>query len=241
MSISIRGKTILGPNVVTDGLSLNLDVNNTKSYPGSGSVWYDLVNNLQFNSSGTQTPLETKANSQSFAFNDSGYWYCNTNYSLVDLGGDCTLIMWLYGEDIINRKTVFEKAGTIYASYEQELAITWEVGGNFSYYSRHLTYDYGFMEATTTNSWNMMSLKMSSGKSSTVRTGFRSKNGSAWMADYYTRSGTALVAAADIKIGTGYAGTCDVGNIGMILAYNRMLSDDEILQNYNALKNRYNL
>ena len=30
--------SIVGPNTVTSGLVLNLDVNNTKSYPGSGSV-----------------------------------------------------------------------------------------------------------------------------------------------------------------------------------------------------------
>ena len=31
-----------GPQIVTDGLALCLDANNTKSYPGAGSTWYDL-------------------------------------------------------------------------------------------------------------------------------------------------------------------------------------------------------
>ena len=231
-----------GPNIVETGLVLELDVTNLRSYPGTGSVWIDLVNKLQFNSAGTQTPLETKANSQSFAFNSSGYWYCNTNYSLVDLGGDCTLIMWLYGEVLGTRRTIFEKSATLYSSYEQELAITWEVGNNFSYFSRYSpSYDIAYMEVTTINYWNMMALKMSSGKSSASRTGFRSKNGSSWVSDYNSRSNTALVASADIIIGTGYAGTCDVGNIAMVLAYNRMITDAEILQNYNVTKTRFGL
>ena len=33
------------PRVITDGLVLCLDAGNTKSYPGSGSTWYDLSGN----------------------------------------------------------------------------------------------------------------------------------------------------------------------------------------------------
>ena len=33
---------MLGPNIVTDGLVLYLDAGNTKSYPGSGDIWYDM-------------------------------------------------------------------------------------------------------------------------------------------------------------------------------------------------------
>ena len=42
MSIIVRGKSVLGPNVVTDGLVLYLDAGNVKSYPGTGTVWSDL-------------------------------------------------------------------------------------------------------------------------------------------------------------------------------------------------------
>lgn len=34
-----------GPHIVTDGLELALDGLNTKSYPGSGTTWYDLSGN----------------------------------------------------------------------------------------------------------------------------------------------------------------------------------------------------
>ena len=36
---------LYGPRIVTDGLVLNLDAGNSKSYPGSGSTWYDLSDN----------------------------------------------------------------------------------------------------------------------------------------------------------------------------------------------------
>ena len=59
--------TFYSPKVVTDSLSLLLDVTNTKSYPGTGTVWMDLASNLTFNSAGTTTPVETMAGVKSFA------------------------------------------------------------------------------------------------------------------------------------------------------------------------------
>ena len=34
-----------GPSIVTSGLVLDLDAANPRSYPGSGSVWYDVSGN----------------------------------------------------------------------------------------------------------------------------------------------------------------------------------------------------
>jgi len=34
-----------GPNIITDGLVLHLDADNPKSYPGTGTIWYDLSKN----------------------------------------------------------------------------------------------------------------------------------------------------------------------------------------------------
>jgi hypothetical protein len=234
--------TLGNPYIPHDNnLTMALDVSNPKSYSGSGTVWKDLVNGLIFNSTGTQTPIEVINNAKSFAFNGSGYWYCNSGYNLVDLGGDMTLLMWLYSEAISIRKTVFEKAGTSYASYEQEIACTWETGNEVSWYSRYNAYDYGSTAACTIGSWNLVGIKMNTGKTATARAGYYSKNGGVWTQNYTSRSTTAITAAGEIRIGAGYAGTCDVGNVGMVLTYNKMLSDSEVLAVYNATKRRYGL
>ena len=230
--------------IVTDSLSLCLMPHNTSSYNQStNGVWYDLINGLQFQYYGTQTPLTTLNGAKGFQFNGSGYWQCGTNYSLVDLGGDCTVIMWVYGTQGGVRKTIFQKNGTTNQSYEQELAVTWEVGNSFSYYSR-LTpaYDSASMPSTTSStSWSMNALKMSTGKTSSPRTGFYSQNGAPWTSNYASRSNVAVIPSADIVIGNGYAGICDNGGIGTVLCYNKMLSDSEILQIYNATKTYYGL
>ena len=230
------------PGIVWSGLSLYLNPSSSISYSGTGTSWYDLSGSgLSMTSFGTQTPLTTMGGALGFSFNDSGYWQCTSNSSLVDLGGDCTVILWIYGNQGGSRRTIFEKVGTVYASYEQELAMTWEVGSGLSYYRRYNNYDYAGTEATVMNTWTMISIKMSTGKTSAARTGFRSKNGSAWAQDYVSRSNTALIAAGDLRIGTGYAGTCYQGGIGTVICYNRMLSDAEILQNFNATKSIYGL
>jgi len=237
-------KSKFANTIVQQGLVLNLDAGNPYSYAGAGSAWYDVSgNNLIFNSQGTtQTPFTTIGGSPCFDFNGSGYWECGTNFNLVDLGGDCTIIIWFYCETTAVRRTIFEKAGTSYQSYQQEIAVTWETANDFSYYSRfNPSYDYASTAASTVNAWNMVGIKMSTGKTTAARTGFYSKNGSAWSASYNSQSNVALVAAGAIRIGSGYAGTVTDGYIGSVLCYNRMLTDAEILQNYNATKGRFGL
>jgi hypothetical protein len=229
-------------NIVTDQISLCLLPQNSICYPKGGGSWYDIANGLTMTSYGTQTPFTTMGGALGFSFNDSGYWVCTSGSNLVDLGGDCTIVMWIYGVTGESRRTIFQKNGTIYQSYEQEIAITWEAGNGFSYYSRYNpAYDYAFADGTTANAWSMISIKMSTGKTSAARTGFWSKNGSSWTANYYSRSNVALVPAGDLIIGTGYAGVCYSGGIGTVLCYNKMLSDSEILQVYNATKTYYGL
>lgn len=235
--------TSYNPKIITDDLSLCLDVSNPKSYSG-GSSWIDGANGIEFASVGTQTPLSTRDGIRCFEFNGSGRWESQGGTSQsdkVDMGGDCTLIIWLYSEAVPTRKTIFEKAGTIYSSYRQEIAVTWETSEAWSYYSRYNSYDYANSHTAVINKWNMMAIKMSTGRTATARTGFRSLNGSAWNASYTSRSSSALTSAGEIRIGTGYAGTVAVGAIGSVLCYNKMLDDDEILHNYNATKGKFGI
>lgn len=225
-----------------DNLRLHLDVGNIKSYPGSGTVWTDMSQGLIFNSQGTQTPLQTRAGIRCFTFNGSGWWRCSSNFSLVDMGGPVTLIMWLYSDDITVRKTIFEKAGTSYQSYEQEIAVTWEVSDAFSWFSRYNIYDTGSTAAIPLSKWTMVAIKMSTAKTNGVaRTGFYSINGEPWISNYTARSTTAVLAAGEIRIGSGYAGTVDKGSISAVSVYNKMLSDDEIKTYFNSVKGRYGL
>ena len=230
-----------GPNIVRDNLSLAVDVWSTRSYPGSGDKWYDLSSNqITFSANGTQTPLSTINGVQCFNFNGSGYWQSDSGHENVNFAGDCTLLFWFYAEDLTERDTFFEKAGTSYNSFQQEIAVTLETNEAFSYYSRYAdNYDYASTSAMTQNEWNFMGIKMSTGETSTARTGFYSKNGANWIANYNSRSDTAIVPAGAVRIGTGYAGAVENGYVGAVYCYNKMLSNDEVAQMYNVTKQRY--
>lgn len=234
--------TYYGTSINTNGLTLLLDAANPRSYPGSGTVWTDLAQGLVFNSSGTTNTWGTVGGATALTFNGSGYWECSSGFARVPLGGDCTIILMLYEVGHTTRRTVFEKAGTSYQSYQQEVAMTWEVGQDITYYSRYSAdYDFGSTAACDTNKWNMLAIKMSTGLTATARTGFNSKNGSAWSANYTSRSSVALVESGAIRVGTGYAGTVDNGSISMVACYNRMLTDAEIYQNYLAWRTRHGI
>jgi hypothetical protein len=230
-----------GPNIVRDSLSLAVDVSSTRSYPGTGTKWYDLSSNqITFSANGTQTPLSTINGVQCFNFNGSGYWQSDSGHENVNFAGDCTLLFWFYAEDLTERDTFFEKAGTSYNSFQQEIAVTLETNEAFSYYSRYAdNYDYASTSAMTQNEWNFMGIKMSTGETSTARTGFYSKNGANWIANYNSRSDTAIVPAGAVRIGTGYAGAVENGYVGAVYCYNKMLSNDEVAQMYNVTKQRY--
>lgn len=237
---------LYGPRIVTDSLSYYLDAGNTKSYPGSGSYWYDLASGIRMVSVTSTTPLITINGAKCMDFTgNSGYWQSNLgNTNLVDMGSDCSLLMWVYFQEISPRTTIFEKAGTSYLSYEQEIAVTWETDERFSYFSRRSpAYDYATLssEGLAKNQWHLVALKMSTGRTAASRTGFYSLNGGNWISNYTSRSNTALISSGAIRVGSGYAGTINNGKIACVMCYNKMLSDTEILQNYNALKGRFGL
>lgn len=234
------------PRIVTEGLSLCLDVTNPKSYSASSTVWYDMGGDRPFTASvspgANVTPVANIGGVNGLVANGSASWVSSVNTGSVDFAGPCSLIMWIYGVPQPNRRTIFEKAATIYTSYEQEIAATWESGSNqsLSYYSKFSDYDFGASDSITDNRWNMIGIKMSTGRIiSGSRVGWRSKNGSPWVQQYTSRSSSSVVPAGQIRILTGYAGTVETGSLGMVLAYNKMLSDVEVNQIFNATRTRF--
>jgi len=229
------------------GLSCYVDAQIEES-SGTANKWYDISGNgLEFNSNGTSLSKVSLGGYTGFQFNDSGYFQCNDKFNAVNIGGDCTIVMWVWCTSIASRDTIFEKVGNGGTSYQCSVAITWETNEAFSYYSRKTpNYDSAGTSACDTNSgegaWTMMAIKMSTGLTSTARTGFYSKNGANWTANYNSRSNTALVRGQQIRIGTGYAGVVEGTNgIGALLTYNKMLSDTEIEEVYDAMKSKFGL
>jgi hypothetical protein len=157
------------------------------------------------------------------------------------MGGDCTLLMWIYCSTPSVRRTIFEKAGTSYNSYQQEIACTWETSNSISWYSRYNDYDYASTPTMTANTWNLVGIQMSSGKTVAARTGFYSMNGGSWTSNYTSRSTTPITQAGAIRVFTGYAGTVDTGGVGMVMVFNKMLTNTDVARVYESTRKRFGI
>jgi hypothetical protein len=240
-----------GPNNPSSGLVFEIDAGNPKSYPGSGSQWFDLASKIVMTSAGTQTPFTTTDGVPCFQFNGSGYWTStNEEGQRFWTGGGATLELICYrsGDSNTERDTIFEKVATQGGtSYQNEFACTWETAENLSHYRGGATggsYDYSQTNTTWQDgAWTQWTSTLPGPTPSAGQNRFNGKN----VGTYTLRSngGTNTYRQAGaVRVGTGYAGTMK-GNsttgpfITIARIYNRVLTVDEIKQNWERFKARY--
>jgi hypothetical protein len=214
-------------NVVTDGLVLYLDASNLGSYPGTGNVWYDMSgneNNCNFNN----TP--TYNSDGYFTFNGSSNYGTITNNSSLNFSSEMTLTMMLNHDYTSGRKNPWDQA---YGGYG---TITHENGSYLNMYfgdsgANAAPYVARRSNTTNINIWNYLSFMRDTSYTQWFQNGiYNSQTSHSY--------GTLTTTSNNIRIGCGYAGYWD-GDMSIIFAYNRKLSNDEIEQNYNELKNRF--
>src|SRR6056300_1567619 len=84
-----------GASIVRDGLVLHLDAANVKSYPGSGTTWYDLSgneNNFTLDSSG----IVHNSSEGTFTLSDEGgAIYTST----LTTAASATVVFWMKSND----------------------------------------------------------------------------------------------------------------------------------------------
>lgn len=83
-----------GPEIADSGLILALDAGNTKSYPGSGSTWYDLSGK---GNDHTVTGSPTFSNGR-FTLNGSTQGFTKTS-ALTGATSTCTVVIWYSTSD----------------------------------------------------------------------------------------------------------------------------------------------
>ena len=244
MSITIRGKSILGPNVVTDGLVLYLDAGNTKSYL-AGTNWYDLINNTNFNSSDYTYPTFTN---NYFTFINNGTTSNNIYGSPLSTSTQTqyTRIGWFYLTDYSGSwSPVIQNS----IGNNSDMGLTILSDGTLHFRQYTNTYasgtvfgDYGVSSNGTfnLNKWHMAAIVVN-----------RTSNQVTFYLDGAfdsTKSINVIGNSASDNVVVGgctndmYGGTRMLkGRISVVGHYNRLLTSTEILQNYNALKSRYGL
>lgn len=224
------------PSIVMDGLVFHIDAANSRSYAGSGLT----VNGL---ASGIGAILN---NGVGFGTTNLGYLIfdgsndyadCNLDFGF-DSTTSATISLWLRTNNLSQRGGILGKAGL--SNWEWTLSQGVDSSGIFFWYWKvdsnvnlSLSVD-NFFES---NIWKKVDLVWSH-TSNTLT--FYSNGIGITSATPYTSSFQNR--ASNISLGYTYNifnNNYWAGQVGSVLLYQRALSVQEILQNYNATKGRY--
>jgi hypothetical protein len=224
--------------IVTDGLVFYVDAGNGNSYPGSGGTWSDLVggNDGSFNN---MDDVNNPSNNYDSANGGSLVFDGTNDYVALSEGGlsfpndnaDFTCEVVLSLDDITSDQVFFQQengSGTgrswiFYRSSANPPVFSSYLGGSEN--------ELNSLNNPSTNTIYHLHVKYESG---TLHIGY---NG-VWYQSY-TKS-IDENANGGFRIGSGKSTSAPIdGNIYCVRVYNKALTSDEILQNYNALKNRF--
>ncbi len=248
-----------GPSMVTSGLVLALDAADRNSYPGTGEYWFDLSGNnntatrtnnagyggqVTYNSAGYFDYSMNSPASTSGANSGNGFYMSSV---IVPTTGGFSLSAFIRRNLSVkaagDRETIFSNTGSAdgwrFGVYNTG-AIYYLIGG---------TGGSGYQEGGLGGSnlmdgnWHMMTAVFDRAAVLGSYTIYGYIDGVASGSATITAGAGGNVAFSSSLPGVGYVGCCDVfaGQIAQVLAYNRVLTAAEVLQNFNAIRSRFNI
>lgn len=223
------------PNIVTDGLILYFDAANTKSYISGSTTWNDIsitnANGNLFNG-----PTFNSSNGGNISFDGIDDYFINNFSSVSSITQSTsalTLSVFFKGNFTGEFRDV---VGVNKSSGQNPFAIRINSSNNIFYDTTvgGTRYTPSFANGTYTSGvWYHACATFGNNTIITYLNG-RSVNQQATSGPLQSFTSTEFGVAA---IGYGFF----KGNVSNIQYYNRALSQNEILENYNALKGRYGL
>jgi hypothetical protein len=232
-----------GIRPVTNGLVFCIDPTNRQSYTSGSTIVYDLANTTTGATLFNGPTFSTGSTSNFITFdgtNDyfsSSYVHTQSNHTVIaivklsTLNDDWIPIIEFNGSDGSNRVHYYVQGYTniFNAPYSYR-----GFGANF--YNGTVSREQWFspvLYETNANEWMMLTGRVSgttSGDTFVNKLKSRPTTG-------FTYSNIPITSIGNVRTGSFYYG----GNLGLVLYYNRALTDNEIIQTYNAYKNRFNL
>ena len=224
-----------GPRIVTDGLVLAMDAASKRSYPGSGTSFTDIINKSNGTLNGS--PTFSTEHSGTLSFNGTSQSILlGTSVSVTAVG--FTVLM------CININDSQSSSGWNYwflqnanSGHKYEFGNYGTAGNRFHFKDNFNQTDSGITADLDSSGFTVFHFGSTSSSKS-----FYSKNGE----PKTLSSGTGGWTGGDDIVfdeslffngSSSYFGAA----IGNILIYNKELSSEEITQNYNTLKARFNL
>ena len=231
------------PRIVTDGLVLCLDAGNKRSYPGAGTAWADLSNQ---NNNGTLVngPTFDSANGGSILF-DGTDDRCDTTSLDLDFHQDsCSVCMWVLLNSISAPEYFFTKhqsgdtnvSFTFWMFASNQLQIirnytTTNTSLTFTNYPAILEGNWKHLTVINDTPTNLNASSLSFYLDAVLQTPTTSDNGSGSSSPSvgtFSLAGRIFDNARQVN-----------ANIQGVQVYNKVLSEQEIRQNYKATKGRF--
>ena len=225
-----------GPDIITDGLVFAIDAGSERSYPGSGTTGTDLINSESI----------TLANGVAFSSDNGGSWefdgtddYINLPLSLITAlhgGTEASICIWIKNDTTVNAVST---SGIIQlSSYNSTNGNLWFYNNGYTYLDifRTSRVERVFVNNTEVSTdWNLL----------TVTTTPGANGWKCYMNGVFRSSttGESTVSVANIQggltLGRNNTSRYTNGKIAACQIYDRALTAAEVLQNYNAQKNRF--
>jgi len=229
--------TLYSPKIVTAGLVLCLDAGNNKSYPSSGTTWTDLSGN---NNNGTLTngPTFTSSFGGSIVFDGTNDYVDLGNISQLKPTTQITVSAWVYRSTMNDNQDEAIISCTQVGGYElfystNKMTFYVYAGGSYRVPEMSTSAISGWMNFTATYDNRYAKLYYNGVLQNTVDSG--ATNNISYVAN------NILIGAEAGAGSTRDSGFEWTGNIAQVSIYNRALTPQEVLQNYNATKARFGL
>ena len=234
-----------GPNIIEDGLVLALDASDKNSYPGSGTTWKNLAGTTT--GSLTNGPTFSSTNGGLIVFDGVNDYIVLPSQNDAQLpltgfgsftGADTnaySLEMWIKTSQIAGSVS-FEAPGLI-ARDNGDIYCNLTLYNGYVYFTRYDNAWLSNLKSTTmvsNNVWHQI-----------VYVNNTNETGSIYIDGISEVTGPSALSGTNYfspdNIGLGYSGRYYSGSMANIKFYDKSLNATEILQNYNALKSRFNL
>jgi hypothetical protein len=222
-------------NIVTNGLVLNLDAANPRSYPQpyNGTTWTDL-SGLGNNGTLVSGSAYTGSNGGSIVFDGVDDYASISSNALLNTPNGFTCELWIKFNNT-NTCTPFHK-DFVYTIRRTSTSLQWADGTNWSYANWSATSPSFVYDTNDTSKWYHIVVT----KLDTLVTFYI--YGQNVVQKIFGTSGVGAGNTNPVTIGS-YNGSSAFANsnIAITRIYNRALNPSEVLQNFNATRARFGI
>jgi len=213
------------PSIVTSGLMLCYDAANPRSYPGSGTTIYDISGN-GYNGTLTNGVSYSSSNRGCLSFDGVDDYVSFANpLNQSNLTQVWTVQAWISVTSATTQTIIGGLNSGVHASWYSAGSLLYLNGGANDYY----------MYGSSVLSAGWVGLTYRFQNSTGTRTIYNGTNNISTGGPNNTSTPGGQSSTFTLGGGSGYL----QGTVGPVLIYNRMITDAELTQNYNAYRGRY--